>query len=58
MVSSKKKSKKIGGISHETGYHDSIEKLVGKDAFVDGIEVGGEITFLEFAKVVDETLTF
>jgi peroxiredoxin family protein len=29
-----------------------------KDAFVDGIEVGGAVTFLEFAKDADVTLTF
>ncbi|WP_260288861.1 DsrE/DsrF/DrsH-like family protein [Peribacillus aracenensis] len=29
-----------------------------KEAFVDGIEVGGAITFLEFAKDADVTLTF
>ena len=29
-----------------------------KDAFVDGIEVGGAVTFLEFAKNADVTLTF
>lgn len=29
-----------------------------KDAFVDGIEVGGAATFLEFAKDADITLTF
>lgn len=28
------------------------------DAFVDGIEVGGAVTFLEFAKEADVTLTF
>lgn len=29
-----------------------------KDAFVDGIEVGGAVTFLDFAKDADVTLTF
>ncbi|WP_341202261.1 DsrE/DsrF/DrsH-like family protein [Planomicrobium okeanokoites] len=29
-----------------------------KDAFVDGIDVGGAVTFLEFAKDADVTLTF
>lgn len=29
-----------------------------KEAFVDGIEVGGAVTFLEFAKYADVTLTF
>lgn len=29
-----------------------------KDAFIDGIEVGGAVTFLEFAKDADITLTF
>ena len=29
-----------------------------KTAFVDGIEVGGAVTFLEFAKDADVTLTF
>ncbi|MGR3764451.1 DsrE/DsrF/DrsH-like family protein [Rossellomorea sp. NS-SX7] len=29
-----------------------------KDSFVDGIEVGGAVTFLEFAKDADVTLTF
>ena len=29
-----------------------------KEAFVDGIEVGGAVTFLEFAKNADVTLTF
>jgi len=29
-----------------------------KDALVDGIEVGGAVTFLEFAKDADVTLTF
>ncbi|MDT8862221.1 DsrE/DsrF/DrsH-like family protein [Alkalihalobacillus sp. MEB130] len=29
-----------------------------KGAFVDGIEVGGAVTFLEFAKDADVTLTF
>jgi peroxiredoxin family protein len=29
-----------------------------KDAFVDGIEVGGAVTFLEFAKDAEVTLTF
>ncbi|WP_432354279.1 DsrE/DsrF/DrsH-like family protein [Sporosarcina sp. A2] len=29
-----------------------------KEAFVDGIEVGGAVTFLEFAKEADVTLTF
>lgn len=29
-----------------------------KEAFVDGIEVGGAVTFLEFAKGADVTLTF
>lgn len=29
-----------------------------KEAFVDGIEVGGADTFLEFAKDADVTLTF
>lgn len=29
-----------------------------KNAFVDGIEVGGAVTFLEFAKDADVTLTF
>ncbi|MGK7379149.1 DsrE/DsrF/DrsH-like family protein [Planococcus sp. 1R117A] len=29
-----------------------------KEAFVDGIEVGGAVTFLEFAKDADVTLTF
>ncbi|MFV8828878.1 DsrE/DsrF/DrsH-like family protein [Alkalihalobacterium sp. APHAB7] len=29
-----------------------------KDQFVDGIEVGGAVTFLEFAKGADVTLTF
>jgi peroxiredoxin family protein len=29
-----------------------------KDHFVDGIEVGGAVTFLEFAKDADVTLTF
>ncbi|MCM3756248.1 DsrE/DsrF/DrsH-like family protein [Sporosarcina aquimarina] len=28
------------------------------DAFVDGIDVGGAVTFLEFAKEADVTLTF
>ncbi|MGE7903211.1 DsrE/DsrF/DrsH-like family protein [Peribacillus sp. NPDC094092] len=31
---------------------------IEKEAFVDGIEVGGAITFLEFAKDADVTLTF
>lgn len=29
-----------------------------KEAFVDGIEVGGAVTFLDFAKNADITLTF
>lgn len=29
-----------------------------KDAFVDGIEVGGAVTFLDFAQDADVTLTF
>ncbi|MFP3511318.1 DsrE/DsrF/DrsH-like family protein [Peribacillus sp. SIMBA_075] len=29
-----------------------------KEAFVDGIEVGGAVTFLEFAKDADVTLSF
>ncbi|MED4532788.1 DsrE/DsrF/DrsH-like family protein [Metabacillus fastidiosus] len=29
-----------------------------KEAFVDGMEVGGAVTFLEFAKDADVTLTF
>lgn len=29
-----------------------------KGAFIDGIEVGGAVTFLEFAKDADVTLTF
>ncbi|WP_433745711.1 DsrE/DsrF/DrsH-like family protein [Falsibacillus pallidus] len=29
-----------------------------KEVFVDGIEVGGAVTFLEFAKDADVTLTF
>ena len=29
-----------------------------KEAFIDGIEVGGAVTFLEFAKDADVTLTF
>lgn len=29
-----------------------------KEAFVDGIEIGGAVTFLEFAKDADITLTF
>ena len=29
-----------------------------KDDFIDGIEVGGAVTFLEFAKDADVTLTF
>lgn len=29
-----------------------------KEAFVDGIEVGGAVTFLEFAKDAHVTLTF
>lgn len=29
-----------------------------KEAFVDGIEVGGAVTFLEYAKDADITLTF
>jgi peroxiredoxin family protein len=29
-----------------------------KDVFIDGIEVGGAVTFLEFAKDADVTLTF
>ncbi|HLU23509.1 MAG TPA: DsrE/DsrF/DrsH-like family protein [Bacillaceae bacterium] len=29
-----------------------------KDSFVEGIEVGGAVTFLEFAKDADMTLTF
>lgn len=29
-----------------------------KEAFVDGIEVGGAVTFLEYAKDADVTLTF
>ncbi|MGG0643207.1 DsrE/DsrF/DrsH-like family protein [Sporosarcina gallistercoris] len=29
-----------------------------KEAFVDGIEVGGAVTFLEFAKHADVSLTF
>lgn len=29
-----------------------------KEAFLDGIEVGGAVTFLEFAKDADVTLTF
>lgn len=29
-----------------------------KEDFIDGIEVGGAVTFLEFAKVADVTLTF
>ncbi|WP_017755073.1 DsrE/DsrF/DrsH-like family protein [Calidifontibacillus oryziterrae] len=31
---------------------------LGNDAFVDGVEVGGAVTFLEFAKDADITLTF
>lgn len=31
---------------------------IEKEAFVDGIEVGGAVTFLEFAKDADVTLTF
>lgn len=31
---------------------------IRKGAFVDGIEVGGAVTFLEFAKDADVTLTF
>ncbi|MDF0728626.1 DsrE/DsrF/DrsH-like family protein [Cytobacillus sp. S13-E01] len=31
---------------------------LAKDAFIDGIEVGGAVTFLEFAKDADVTLTF
>lgn len=29
-----------------------------KEDFIDGIEVGGAVTFLEFAKDADVTLTF
>ncbi|ETP67998.1 DsrE family protein [Planococcus glaciei CHR43] len=29
-----------------------------KDAFIDGIDVGGAVTFLDFAKDADVTLTF
>lgn len=29
-----------------------------KEAFIDGIDVGGAVTFLEFAKDADVTLTF
>lgn len=29
-----------------------------KDAFIDGTRVGGAVTFLEFAKDADVTLTF
>ncbi len=29
-----------------------------KNAFIDGIEVGGAVTFLEFAKDANVTLTF
>lgn len=29
-----------------------------KEDFVDGIEVGGAVTFLDFAKDADVTLTF
>ena len=29
-----------------------------KEAFIDGIEVGGAVTFLEFAKDADVTITF
>ncbi len=29
-----------------------------KAAFIDGIEVGGAVTFLEYAKDADVTLTF
>ena len=31
---------------------------LGKEDFIDGIEVGGAVTFLEFAKDADITLTF
>lgn len=31
---------------------------LGKEDFIDGIEVGGAVTFLEFAKDADVTLTF
>jgi peroxiredoxin family protein len=31
---------------------------IGKDEFVDGIDVGGAVTFLDFAKDADITLTF
>ncbi|CRH70214.1 Uncharacterized conserved protein [Chlamydia trachomatis] len=31
---------------------------IEKEAFVGGIEVGGAVTFLEFAKDADVTLTF
>ena len=31
---------------------------LGKEVFVEGIEVGGAVTFLEFAKDADVTLTF
>lgn len=31
---------------------------LGKEVFVDGIEVGGAVTFLEFATEADVTLTF
>ena len=29
-----------------------------QEAFVDGVEVGGAVTFLQFAKDADVTLTF
>ena len=29
-----------------------------QEAFVDGVEVGGAVTFLQFAKDADATLTF
>ena len=29
-----------------------------KETFIDGVEVGGAVTFLEFAKDADVTLTF
>ena len=31
---------------------------LAKEDFVDGIEVGGAVTFLDFAKDADITLTF
>ncbi|WP_071396229.1 DsrE/DsrF/DrsH-like family protein [Bacillus tuaregi] len=31
---------------------------LGKEAFIDGIEVGGAVTFLDYAKDADITLTF